>query len=224
MKPDQAAENLQVIRTLMERSAVYRRALAPIMLYAGVVGIVAAAAGVCLGVETGPGFIGHWLTVAVVGVIGAFLLVRRQALKNAESFWSPPTRRVAQALTPSLATGLLIGVWALVLISGPSHGESPTGTAGDAGELIWLPGGWAIFYGIALHAAGFFALRGLRLFGWGFIAIGNAILLGLLLASRNGFQEVDWRYSHCLMGFQFGLLHLAYGIYLHFTEKRGTES
>jgi len=40
-----AEENLQTIRTLMERSAVYRRALAPIMLCAGTVGIIAAAAG-----------------------------------------------------------------------------------------------------------------------------------------------------------------------------------
>ena len=35
-----AVENLQTIRTLMERSAVYRRALAPIMIFVGTVGIV----------------------------------------------------------------------------------------------------------------------------------------------------------------------------------------
>ena len=40
-----AAENLQTIRTLMERSALYRRALAPIMTYNGVVGCVAAVIG-----------------------------------------------------------------------------------------------------------------------------------------------------------------------------------
>src|SRR6267154_136506 len=37
MESNWAAEHLQVIRTLMERSAVYRRALAPIMIYNGVV-------------------------------------------------------------------------------------------------------------------------------------------------------------------------------------------
>ncbi|MDB6016752.1 MAG: hypothetical protein JWR19_1241, partial [Pedosphaera sp.] len=31
MKSDWAAEHLQTIRTLMERSAIYRRALAPVM-------------------------------------------------------------------------------------------------------------------------------------------------------------------------------------------------
>ena len=40
-----AAEHLQTIRTLMERSALYRRALAPIMTFAGAVGTAAAASG-----------------------------------------------------------------------------------------------------------------------------------------------------------------------------------
>ena len=40
MKPKWAEENLQTIRTLMERSAVYRRALAPIMLFAGALGVI----------------------------------------------------------------------------------------------------------------------------------------------------------------------------------------
>jgi hypothetical protein len=40
MESNWAAEQLQTIRTLMERSAVYRRALAPIMLFAGLTGLV----------------------------------------------------------------------------------------------------------------------------------------------------------------------------------------
>ena len=39
MEPHSAAADLQVIRTLMERSALYRRALAPIMMLAGVMGL-----------------------------------------------------------------------------------------------------------------------------------------------------------------------------------------
>ncbi len=45
MESDWAAEHLQVIRTLMERSAVYRRALAPVMTAAGVLGTLAAGGG-----------------------------------------------------------------------------------------------------------------------------------------------------------------------------------
>ena len=41
MDADSAAECLQVIRTLKERSAIYRRALAPIMIFLGILGMVA---------------------------------------------------------------------------------------------------------------------------------------------------------------------------------------
>ena len=45
----------------------------------------------------------------MVALAGSFLLVRRQALKESEPFWSPPTRRVTQALLPPLVAGLMIG-------------------------------------------------------------------------------------------------------------------
>ena len=43
MDSNWAGEHLQVIRTLMERSAIYRRTLAPIMLLLGILGLLAAA-------------------------------------------------------------------------------------------------------------------------------------------------------------------------------------
>ena len=45
MESNWAAEHLQVIRTLMERASLYRRALAPIMIYNGLLGISAGALG-----------------------------------------------------------------------------------------------------------------------------------------------------------------------------------
>src|SRR5512138_543854 len=105
MESDWAAEHLQVIRTLMERSAVYRRALAPVMIYVGILGLGAGAAGWVLKIASVPGFVGFWGAVGVIALAGAFLLVRRQALRESEPFWSPPTRRVAQALVPPLFAG-----------------------------------------------------------------------------------------------------------------------
>jgi hypothetical protein len=223
METNWAAENLQTIRTLMERSALYRRALAPIMTFAGAVGIIAAIAGLALRVEAEPAFIGYWLGVAIVGLAGAFLLVRRQALKSAEPFWSPPTRRVATALLPCLMVGLLVGILFFVECSQPQAGDPPTGMADDRGPLIWLSAIWAIFYGCALHAAGFFTSRGLRLFGWLFIAAGIAIPLWLLAVHRQDYPVAAWQDAHWLMGGLFGLLQLAYGIYLYFTEDRGNK-
>jgi hypothetical protein len=209
MESNWAAEHLQVIRTLMERAALYRRALAPIMILNGVVGLAAAGLGWGLGVGSPPGFVLYWAAVSVIALTGSFLLVRRQALKESEPFWSPPTRRVTQAMLPALTAGLMIG--ALVL--------ARAGLAPDTGRglvrVLWLPLIWVVLYGCAFHAAGFFMPRGMRIFGWAFILGG----CGLFAAGLP-----DWArpldYAHGIMGFFFGGLHLAYGIYLYFTEHR----
>src|SRR5262245_44114257 len=213
MESNWAAEHLQVIRTLMERSAVYRRALAPIMILNGVVGLTAAGLGLALRGSTPRGFIGFWAAVAAVAVAGSFLLVRRQALKESEPFWSPPTRRVTQALLPALTAGCIIGalIWWHV-------GTLPK-DMGSVMGMLWLPLGWIILYGCALHAAGFFMPRGMRLFGWAFILGGCALFAAGI---------PDWasplQYAHGMMGCFFGGLHLAYGVYLYFTEPRRNET
>src|SRR6202050_932777 len=99
MQSEWAAENLQVIRTLMERSAVYRRALAPLMGAVGATGLLAALGASLVNARTARAFAACWLAVGIICVAEAFLLIRRQALKEADAFWSPPTRRVAQALS-----------------------------------------------------------------------------------------------------------------------------
>jgi hypothetical protein len=202
MESNLAAEHLQTIRTLMERSALYRRALAPIMSFAGVMGIFGAAVGIALKFEAMRVFCAYWLGVAAVVVAGAFVIARRQAFKDHEPFWSPPTRRVGQALTPPLAAGLLFSVVVLIL---------------NPGEMRWLfifPN--LLFYGCALHAAGFFMERGIKLFAWLLIIVGNTALLSLPAWQTDPNPKLD----HALMGFFFGVLHLAYGAYLYFTEQR----
>ena len=139
MQTDWAAEQLQTIRTLMERSAVYRRALAPIMLFAGTLGTVAAVTGLWLHLDSMPAFGGLWLGTAAIVVAGAFLIARRQALKDGENFWSPPTRRVGQAMLPPLFAGMVLGsvfVWV-------------------GNNCVILTFIWLFFYGCALHSAVF---------------------------------------------------------------------
>lgn len=195
-----AEVNLQTIRTLMERSAVYRRALAPIMLFAGTVGVLAMAVGLIMHLDSTQAFGALWLGTAIIAIAGAFLIARRQALKDHEPFWSPPTRRVTQALVPPLLAGLCMG--GLVLIICPRDIE-------PVAALLWI-----LFYGCALHAAGFFMPRGIRWFGWFFILSSCGLLFALMLAQIN--FPVN---GHLLMGFFFGVLHLAYGAYLYLTEK-----
>lgn len=202
----------------MERSALYRRALAPIMIFAGLVGLGAAALGWALKISQPVSFVAYWYGVGLIGLCGAFLLMRRQAWKQAEPFWSPPTRRVAQAFLPPLTAGFLLGVMALLTPSAPSAaGPAAGGNSAGWAVLVGLPLSWVILYGCALHAAGFFMQRGIRLFGWGLMLGGCG---GLLLGHRLAASQLLCL-SYGLMGALFGATHLAYGIYLHFTEPRG---
>jgi len=206
METNWAAENLQTIRTLMERSALYRRTLAPIMLFAGVVGCGAAALGITLHIESFRAFAGFWLGTAGFVVAGAFLITRRQALVDHEPVWSAPTRRVASALLLPLTAGFLFSVVLIVL---------------NPGHMRWLfifPN--ALLYGCALHAAGFFMLRGVRRFAWLIIALSALALLIVPKLQTDPSSRLD----HLLMGGLFGALHVLYGAYLYLTEKRGNES
>ena len=53
MEKNWASDHLHTIRTLMERSALYRRALAPVMIAAGVLGMAGAAVTHLAGLEKG---------------------------------------------------------------------------------------------------------------------------------------------------------------------------
>jgi hypothetical protein len=221
MDSNLAAEHLQVIRTLMERSAVYRRALAPVMIFAGALGMVAAVLGMKLGIVQPKLFVGYWYGVAALGVIGAFMMVRRQAWQQSEPFWSPPTRRVAQAVLPALTAGFLLGVMAVAATKGTFMAAS---TGGSRFIVLALPLAWIVLYGCALHASGFFMTRGMRLFGWVIIGGGCAAFSFLLMTSQPPSDQALLQLSHGLMGFFFGALHLSYGVYLYFTEPRRNET
>lgn len=208
MEQNWAAEHLQVIRTLMERSALYRRALAPIMIFNGVVGLAGGALGWGLSLGSSQTFIVLWAGVGVLALAGSFLLVRRQALKEAEPFWSPPTRRIAQALLAPLFAGSIAGLLGLFC------------SGWDFMPVSALPGFWMLLYGCALNASGFFMHRGIKLLGWLFLLCGCA-LMGLRCLGRGPLTLVE---AHQVMGGVFGGLHFAYGIYLYFTEKHRDET
>ena len=211
MESNWAAENLRVIRTLMERSAIYRRALAPTTLLVGGVGLVASILGRFAGIQSPRAFGLYWLAVCLVSVAGALLIVRREALKESEPFWSPPTRRVAQALLPGFFAGLVCGVLVVV----PAWREPL--------QVWWLPPVWMILYGCAIHSAGFFMPRKMRLLGWGFVVCGAASL-AVVNARSYASGLPDLLTAHWLMGATFGGFHLACGAYLYFTESRKNEA
>ena len=201
MEPHQAAEHLQVIRTLMERTALYRRALAPILLWCGLLGIATVITGVTWPADTVRSFGTLWFSAAALAIGGSFLLARGQAMRDQEPFWSAPARRVAQAQLPALICG---GALDAVLVYA------------DAEELLVLfVVASVLFYGCAVHAAGFFMARGVKLFAWLFIGGGLALLLAIVCFE----PDFEIRDAHLGMGLFFGLAHLAYGAYLQFTRR-----
>jgi len=149
--------------------------------------------------------------VCLIVLAGAFFLVRRQALKNSENFWSPPTRRVAQAMLPAL---LLCSLACLAVATLFTRGD-----ASAAAILLIII--WTLLYSLALLSAGFFMPRGVRFFGLGFLIAGL-----ILVCCWIGGKFPDWGdyFPHLLMGVIFGASHLAYGIYLYFTEPRKNET
>ena len=199
-----ATENLQVIRTIMERAAIYRRALAPIMTVAGCIGLAGATLPCFIPIASNRAFSLYWMIVSLAAAAASFLLVRRQALKEDEPFWSPPTKRVIQAMLPVLLVGSIMGGTCAIQDSAlPS--------------TAWLLSlAWVLTYGCGLHAAGFFMVRGIKLFGWFFVMAGCGLLL--LAGFLPGLRTTEA--AHYIMGVFFGLLHLAYGIYLYFTEQK----
>ena len=205
MEPNAAAEHLQVIRTLMERSALYRRTLTPVMFYMGAVGTLAGLGGLVIGIDTLAGFYAWWLSAAVLALGGAFLIVRWQAIRDGERFWSPPALRVTEAMAPPLAAGVVLSLALVLLDAAPPRG------------LFVLAN--TLFYGCAVHAAGFFTPRGMKLFGWIVILLSAAGSAGLAVVDP---AVAGPRLAHAVMGCVFGALHLTYGAYLYVTERRET--
>ena len=207
MNARDAASDLETIRLLMERSALYRRTLAPVCLALGLLGIASGLGHRWVSLESSTAFALWWLGTAVVAVAAAFGVARRQAFKDGEPFWSPPTRRVASSLSPSLAAGCLLSIPFLL-------GED------WARRVVWLlPALWMVLYGCALHAAGFFMQRGIRWLGWAYVLGGTGLLLWWTCPLN---QFPPTAHAHLAMAVSFGLGHVGYGLYLRATERPRT--
>lgn len=205
MESNWAIENLQTIRTLMERSALYRRALAPILLGAGFIGLGGGAGGYFLRPGTSLAFVGYWVAICAVVMAVTFFIARSQAIKESEPLLTPPTRRVAWALAAPFFSGVVMTVPMLL---------SRSGSTSQVFAIIPV---WLLFYGSGLCAAGFFVLRGIKVLGCLFVLCGAFLTVAEALWPRQSFDPAA---PHLIMGLTFGGLHLASGIYLYFSEQR----
>ncbi len=192
----------------MERSAVYRRALAPLMVVAGVAGLAASGITWSSGIETTRSFAALWMIAAgaVQGV--CLLLSRRQALRDHEPFWTLPARRVTAAVLPGFCAGAFAGLACL------APGSEPPPPA------FLLVIFWLFCHACALHAAGAFMRRGIRWFAW--VIFATALAAGAFYRVSPAASGVAA--ANLLMGAAFGALHLVFGAYLYLTEPRKNET
>lgn len=205
MNDREAAANLEVIRTLMERSALYRRALGPVMLFAGLCGILGAALGPALPIHSARAFVLYWAAICALAWVGILLLVRRQALKDGEPLWSPPARRVIRAFLPAAVAGAAFGL---------AGGQA----AASAGLLLVVPA-WILLFGVGMLAAGFFLPRGVHWFGLAMLLLGG-LLMPLFAGLDTGLFRSPIQVAHALMGLVFGLLLGGFGACLWVAEMR----
>ncbi|MEX0844696.1 MAG: hypothetical protein WD022_05420 [Balneolaceae bacterium] len=128
--------------------------------------------------------------VLILALSSALLDSRRKARKNDMKAWNATSRRLLISMAVPLFAG---GVLILILIF--------KGLIGLIAPLTLL------FYGLALYNAGNFTIKEVRVMG---IA---QIFLGLL---NVWFIE----YGLCIWAFGFGVIHIIYGIFMHFRYER----
>jgi hypothetical protein len=193
MDTRQAAQTLEVIRTLMERTCQYQLLTARASLVAGSL----AGAGALAFLWRDAANPWHFGTVWAVVFAGSLLattvgtVLRGRA--NGERVWSRQARTVLLALTPSLVAALTLSVFFFA-----------------RGWHLWLPGVWMLCYGQGALATSAYAPRPIR---W----LGVAVLLlgGVTLA-----LGTDW--AVWAMGIVFGLGHFILGAVLLVQERRQT--
>lgn len=128
--------------------------------------------------------------VLVLAVGTAFFLSYRKAVKRHEKFWNPTALRLLINMSVPLIAG---GLLILVLIS--------KGLTGLMAPFTLL------FYGLALYNAGKYTYEEIKSLGLINIA------LGLISSYYIGFGLLFWAIG-------FGVVHIVYGIYMHYRYER----
>jgi uncharacterized membrane protein YidH (DUF202 family) len=130
------------------------------------------------------------LTILVLAVGTAVLLSYRKAIKRGERLWNPTAKRLLINMAVPLVAG---GLLILILIL--------------KGLIGFIAPFTLLFYGMALYNASKFTYEEVR--SLGLIQIG----LGLISSYFVGYGLLFWAIG-------FGVVHIIYGIYMHYRYER----
>jgi hypothetical protein len=194
MDARQAARNLELIRTLMERTTQYQLLTARAGLAAGTLAGAGALAFLLKLDATDPWQFGAvWGAVFLGSLLATGIGTVVRSRERGEPVWSRPARAVLLALAPSLFAALVLSVYFF---------------ARGGQEFLWLPGIWMLCYGQGALATASYAPTPIRSLGLAALALG-ALTLWLGPA-----------WSVLMMGLVFGLGHMALGVALLVAERR----
>lgn len=206
-----ALEHLRVIRSLLERSQVYRAISAPAALFGGLLALAVSLWTIKIAQAEFSGrleprqFLAVWLGILAVTTVLNVLLLKRQADARQQPFVSEGMRAALRAFIPPMLVGGVLGgllIWFNDEVK--------------LGSLVWI-----LCYGLALLSTAHFSPRSLVRLGWMFV------IAGLVLAWKNassgfGYIQNDEAAASLFLGLTFGLLHIGYAVAV-FVRKPKTE-
>jgi hypothetical protein len=197
---EEAAEQLRVIRSMMERATIFRALSGETALVGG-----AAALGAAWITENrqGMAWAGWWLAgLAFVIAFNIFQLIRLGSAHQ-RPFWSSGLRLALRGALPPIIAGGFLGVLFI-----------------RSGQVPAAASMWIIHYGLALLAIREFAPRSMVFLGWSFVAFG---LVALSIVAQVIDLPGQWS-QHInpsrLMALAFGGFHLIYGALIVTTKSR----
>jgi hypothetical protein len=190
MDARQAARNLELIRTLMERTCQYQLLTARAGLAAGSLAGAGALLFLVLDAENPWHFGGVWAAVFAGSVVATGVSTVLRSRERGERVWSRQARAVLLALAPSLFAALVLSIFFFA-----------------RGEHLWLPGVWMLCYGQGALATVAYAPAPIRSLGL------TVLLLGVLTLVLGPAWAV------AMMGLVFGLGHIGLGVALLVAER-----
>lgn len=199
----EAAEQLRMIRNLMERATIFRALTGETALVGGALACLAAWASEK---KVGLAWAQFWL-IGLAVVIGfyVFQMWRIARAKDGGKIWNQSLKLVLRCALPSLLAG---GITGLLIAKGAQQGHR------ELAACFWIT-----HYGIALLAIREFVPKSMVWLGWAFVIVG-VIALCTFMTSDIAFQVMHKLNGSRLMALTFGGLHLLYGALIVTTNQR----
>jgi hypothetical protein len=225
MDVDEAQDRMQEIQRIMERATLFTLLPGSSAIIGGL--LVLAGCAVSYGMfhsldfadilHLSPngqiGFCIMWFLIGVIGVLVEVILTTRAAAKQQLVPTSRPMRVAAFSLTPSVIVAMVLTVKFLLPVN-------PTVVAmlmkfnfeipelPKAEEIQYIVPIWMMLYGTGVYTAGLFSIRPPRILGMMFIALG---VVALMCFPQYGVVSAV---------LSFGLLHIAFGIYILWKQRQ----